>query len=121
MGPLWSKPGDLDTQDREKSEAINGFFALVLTDKCSSHTAKVTEGKGGDWGNEELPTIGEDQAEEYLRDMKVHKAMEPGEMHLLVLRERAEEVAKPLPMVCEKSGQSTEAPTDWKRGKGTPT
>jgi len=29
--------------------------------KGSSHTAQVVEGKGGDWENEDPPTVGEDQ------------------------------------------------------------
>ena len=44
----------------EGCEVLN-FFASVFTDKCSSHTAQVAEGKGRDWENEEPPTVGEDQ------------------------------------------------------------
>lgn len=51
--------------------------------------------------------------------MKVDKTMGPDKMHLLILRDLAEKVAKPLPIVLEKSCQSTEDPTDWKRGKVT--
>lgn len=61
MGPVWNKTGDLVTQNRENAEVINDFFALDFTDECSRMTAQVTEGKGGDWENEGLPTIGEDQ------------------------------------------------------------
>ncbi|GAB0203750.1 hypothetical protein GRJ2_002840600 [Grus japonensis] len=61
VGPLRNETGDLVTQDREKAEVLNDFFASVFTSKCSSHTAQVTEGKGRDWENEESPTVGEDQ------------------------------------------------------------
>jgi len=46
--------------------------------------------------------------------------MSPRDLMRCILREQADESAKLLSIVFEKSRQSGEVPTDWKRGKITP-
>ncbi|GAB0188293.1 mitochondrial enolase superfamily member 1 [Grus japonensis] len=122
VGPLQKETGDMFSQDTEKAEVLNEFFASVFTSKCSSHTAQAqaSEGKGRDWENEKPPTVGEDQVQVHLRNLKVHKFMGPDEMHPWVLRELVDEVIKPLSIIFEKSWQSGEVPTEWRRGNITP-
>jgi len=47
--------------------------------------------------------------------------MGPDEVRPWILREWVDEVTKPLPTIREKSRQSSEVPSDWKRGNITPT
>ncbi|KFV90211.1 hypothetical protein N326_11605, partial [Eurypyga helias] len=44
----------------------------------------------------------------------------PDEIHLQILKELADEIAKPLYIIFKKSWWSGEVPTDWKRGNITP-
>jgi len=46
--------------------------------------------------------------------------MGPDELHLQVLKELVDRVSKPLSITFEKSWQSGEVPTEWKRGNITP-
>ena len=82
---------------------------------------QVTESKGRNWENEELPTAGEDQGlEPDLRNQQMHKSMGPDEVHPWVLKELVDKVAKSLSIISEKLWQSSEVPTDWKRGNIPP-
>ncbi|KFV15310.1 hypothetical protein N339_09364, partial [Pterocles gutturalis] len=66
------------------------------------------------------PSVGEDQVQDHLMNLTVHKSMGPDEIHPWVLKEMAEEVAKPLSIIFEKTWQYGEAPAYWKRGNITP-
>lgn len=81
VGPLWKEPGDLVTRDTEKTEVLNDFFASVFTSKCSSHTAQAAESKGKNLEKEHLPAVSEDQVQDHLKNLKVHKSMRPYEIH----------------------------------------
>ncbi|KFV96353.1 hypothetical protein N326_00707, partial [Eurypyga helias] len=66
------------------------------------------------------PMVSENQVWEHLRNLKVHKSMGPDGIHLRVLKELADAVAKPLFIIFVKLWWSGEVPTDWKRGNITP-
>lgn len=59
VGSHQKETGDLSTWHVEKA-VLHNIFVTVITSKCSSHTAQVTEGKSWNWEYEEPFTVGQD-------------------------------------------------------------
>ena len=76
--PLMSDTGKLVTAEKGKAEVL---FALVFSDKCSSHSSQTFGLIGGDRGSNVPPTVSEDQVRGHLRNLNIHKSMWPDEMH----------------------------------------
>ncbi|CAM5151182.1 unnamed protein product [Natator depressus] len=117
VGPLLNEGGNLVTEDVEKANVLNAFFASVFTNKVSSQTAAlgITE-----WGRDGQPSVEIEVDRDYLEKLDVHKSMGPDELHPRVLKELAAVIPEPLAIIFENSWRTGEVPDDWKKANVVP-
>ncbi|CAM4592414.1 unnamed protein product [Caretta caretta] len=117
VGPLLNEGGNLVTEDVEKANVLNAFFASVFTNKVSSQTAALGTTA---WGVDGQPSVEKEVVRDYLEKLDVHKSMGPDELHPRVLKELAAVIAEPLAIIFENSWQTGEVPDDWKKANVVP-
>ncbi|CAM4602829.1 unnamed protein product [Caretta caretta] len=117
VGPLLNEGGNLVTEDVEKANVLNAFFASVFTNKVSSQTAALGITK---WARDGQPSVEIEVVRDYLEKLDVHKSMGPDELHPRVLKELAAVIAEPLAIIFENSWRTGEVPDDWKKANVVP-
>jgi len=110
-----NKNGNLVSTDEEKAEVLNNFFASVFTGNLSPCPSPADGQKYGDQRGKVPPTVREDQVQDYLRNLNVHKSMGPDEMLPRVLRELADVFDKTLSMTLKRSWQLGKVPGHWRK------
>ncbi|RMC13342.1 hypothetical protein DUI87_10877 [Hirundo rustica rustica] len=101
--------------DEEEAEVLNDYFALVfskemtcLQDNCPPELVDGVREQNG-------PLIIEEVAvRELLKCLDSHKSMGPDGIHPRVMRELADELAKPLSIIYHQSWLTGEVLDDWK-------
>ncbi|CAM4583475.1 unnamed protein product [Lepidochelys kempii] len=117
VGPLLNEGGNLVTEDVEKANVLNAFFASVFTNKVSSQTTALGSTA---WGGGDQPSVEKEVVQDYLETLDEHKSMGPDVLHPRVLKELADVIAEPLAIIFENSWCSGEAPDDWKKANVVP-
>ena len=73
VGPLQNEVGVPETEDAEKAELLNAFFASLFSAKASPQESQALE--------DDLPLVEEDCVRDHLSNLDTHKSMGPDEMH----------------------------------------
>ncbi|CAM5148805.1 unnamed protein product [Eretmochelys imbricata] len=115
--PLLNEGGNLVTEDVEKANVLNAFFASVFTNKVSSQTTALGSTA---WEGGAQPSVEKEVIQDYLEKLDEHKSMGPDALHPRVLKELADVIAEPLAIILENSWRSGEVPDNWKKANVVP-
>ncbi|CAM4571676.1 unnamed protein product [Caretta caretta] len=117
VGPLLNEGGNIVTEDVEKANVLNAFFASVFTNKVSSQSTALSSTA---WGGGDQPSVEKEVVRDYLEKLDMHKSMGLDALHLRVLKELADVIAEPLSIIFENSWQSGEVLDNWKKANVVP-
>ncbi|NWI48515.1 RTXE polymerase, partial [Picathartes gymnocephalus] len=107
--------GNIITEDEEKAEVLNAFFASIFNSEEGGVQDEWTLELGDAVGEQCVPLeIHEELVQDLLSHLDTHKSMGPDGIHPRVLRELADELAKPLSIIFHQSWLTGEVPDDWK-------
>ena len=113
ISPLMTDNGKLATNDEDKANTLNNFFASVFTkENISNIPTTTTEDKCNSILYDIVVTPM--AVKEKLQALNPSKAQGPDKIPPRVLKELSEELALPLCILFNKSLESGEVPEDWK-------
>ena len=86
VGPLLDEAGVLVSEDAEKAELLNAFFASAFSAVTCPQESQALEVREEAYKDDDFPLVEEDGVRDHLSDLHTHKSMGPDGMHPRVLR-----------------------------------
>ncbi|RMC19030.1 hypothetical protein DUI87_03634 [Hirundo rustica rustica] len=121
LSSLLDEAGNLVTKDEEKAEMLNAFFASVFIGRTAYPQDNCPQGLVGGARDQNGPLVIQEEAvRELLGHLDIYKSMGPDGIHPRVMRELADELAKPLSIIYQELWLTSEVPGDWKLANVTP-
>lgn len=117
FGSLLNEAGDLVTQDIEKAEVLNSFFAPVFTSKSGLQESQAPE--IGEQARTRKTLVEQDQGRGNVSKLDIHKSMGPDGVHLEMLRQLDDVVIGPVLKIFDRSWQPGRVPEDWRKSEVT--
>ncbi|RMC22128.1 hypothetical protein DUI87_03001 [Hirundo rustica rustica] len=100
---------------------LNAFFASVFIGRTAYPQDNCPQGLVGGGRDQNGPLVIQEEAvRELLGHLDIYKSMGPDGIHPRVMRELADELAKPLSIIYQESWLTGEVPGDWKLANVTP-
>ena len=121
IGELYTDPNDTKSHktnnNKEKANILNDFFQSVFTNEPEGEVPSLGDKtKTGKKPWMKLK-ICRDNIAKILKSLKPDKSPGMDNINPRLLRETAEEIAKPLQLIFNKSLEERRIPTDWKKAK----
>jgi len=121
LHPLLDARGNIANKHEKKAEVFNAFFASVFNSQTGySQDSQPPVLEDRERERNKPPIIQEEAVNDLLCHLDAYKSMGPDGIHPRVLRELAEEVAKPLSITYQQSWLTGEVPDDWSIADATP-
>ncbi|KAK4830010.1 hypothetical protein QYF61_008273 [Mycteria americana] len=113
--------GNIATKHEEKDEVLNDFFASVFNSQTGyPQGIQPPELDDRDREQNKPPIIQEEAVNDLLCHLDTHKSMGLDGIHLRVLRQLVEELAKALSIIYQQSWLTGEVPDNWRLANVTP-
>ena len=114
IGILKGKDGKLYTDDKDRADILNDFFASVFTKEDDLNIPHLDESSRSQGISISDLRVTPEEVEKKLKELNPAKAQGPDGIPPKVLKELSKEIAIPLSLIFNKSLELGKIPDDWK-------